>query len=194
MAARLLTSVSSGQIAVLDASVRIPAAPRDTLLRAAEIGLYRPHWTDHILSEVERNLVELGLAGAQAAHHLIATINRFFPEARVSGYEPLIEHMENHPKDRHVLAAAVQARASLIVTEDRRGFPASVLHRWAIDALTIDAFLSELFAVSPSRMAQLIVEQAADLVEPSMSANDVLDELAVVAPTFVAEIAKHLRH
>jgi hypothetical protein len=39
--------------AVLDACVLVPIALADTLLRVAEKGLYRPLWTDRILSEAQ---------------------------------------------------------------------------------------------------------------------------------------------
>ena len=45
--------------AVLDANVLLKAGPRDTLLRAAEVGLYRPYWSETILDEVQRNLTDL---------------------------------------------------------------------------------------------------------------------------------------
>jgi len=37
---------------VLDACVLIPASLRDTLLRAAEQGMYQMHWSELILEEV----------------------------------------------------------------------------------------------------------------------------------------------
>lgn len=60
-------------IAVLDANVLIPAAPRDTLLRAAELGLFQPVWSDQILDEVQRNLVSA--AHLDDLHHV--TLSRF---------------------------------------------------------------------------------------------------------------------
>jgi len=42
----------------------------------------------------------------------------YFPDARVTSYEKLIGSMANHPKDRHVLAAAVAGRADALVTEN----------------------------------------------------------------------------
>lgn len=47
---------------VLDACVLYPAALRDTLLRAADTGLYRLHWSEEILDEVRRNLIKNGVA------------------------------------------------------------------------------------------------------------------------------------
>jgi hypothetical protein len=45
--------------AVLDANVLLMAGPRDTLLRAAEDGLFRPYWSAEILDESERNLARI---------------------------------------------------------------------------------------------------------------------------------------
>jgi predicted nucleic acid-binding protein len=39
-----------------------------------------------------------------------------FGEAWITGYEPLIPRMTNDEKDRHVVAAAVQAQAGIILT------------------------------------------------------------------------------
>jgi len=102
--------------AVLDASVLFPAALRDTLLRAAHEGLYRLHWSDAILVEVYRNLIETGRASQRQAQRLIATMQEAFPDATVTGFESLVDRMANDPKDRHVLAAAVVTGARVIVT------------------------------------------------------------------------------
>jgi len=47
-------------MALLDAKVIFAAGIRDTLLRAANAGLYRFHWSDQILEEVRRNLLARG--------------------------------------------------------------------------------------------------------------------------------------
>ncbi len=114
--------------AVLDANVLMMAGPRDTLLRAAEAGLYRPYWSERILGEVRRNLIELltrrGRADPDVAvSYLIDEMCGQFPEAMVEGYEPLIPVMTNEERDRHVLAAAVVCRAQVIVTENLGDFP-----------------------------------------------------------------------
>ncbi len=81
--------------AILDANVLIMAGPRDTLLRAAAAGLYRPYWSEEILREVRRNLIDILTTRGNpnptaAAEHLIDTIREEFPEALVEGYEALI--------------------------------------------------------------------------------------------------------
>ncbi len=47
---------------VLDSCVLFPALLRDTLLRAAEVGLYRVHWSQQILDDTTRNLIERGIS------------------------------------------------------------------------------------------------------------------------------------
>lgn len=64
-----------------------------------------------------------------------------FPDARVTGYESLIPAMTNHPKDRHVLAAAARADAAVIVTANLKDFPAAALEPYQIDAVHPDDFL-----------------------------------------------------
>ena len=108
----------------------------DTLLRlAGGPRLYLPKWTDQIMAEVNRNLVErFGLTDSQVAYRE-SEIRRHFPEAWVEGYEGLISAMTNHRKDRHVLAAAVRCNAEVIVTYNRQDFPAISLVPYSITAM-----------------------------------------------------------
>lgn len=181
--------------ALLDANVIIPAALRDTLLRAAEAALFRVYWSDAILGEVQRNLVENSLTTAEQARALVNVLCEAFPEASVSGFEHLVDAMTNHPKDRHVLAAAVVAGAEVIVTTNLTDFAADDLKPFSITAQSPDAFLSALFDIDPTSMVDVVVSQAADLQAPPMpmTVDDVLDALAVQhAPTFAALVRGRL--
>jgi predicted nucleic acid-binding protein len=114
--------------AVLDACVLYPIGLRDTLLNLAEAGCYRVLWTEEILTETSRNIVE-DTPGLTAEHldKTFAAMRRAFPEAMVEGYEHLVDSMTNDPKDRHVLAAAVAAEADVIVTLNTRPLPSARL-------------------------------------------------------------------
>ena len=83
----------------------------DTVLRLAAAELFEPYWSETILEEVRRNLVEDGRSSISSATARIAMMRVHFPEAIVYGHDSLIPAMTNHPKDRHVLAAAVKAGA-----------------------------------------------------------------------------------
>lgn len=179
--------------AVLDACVLIPVTLCDVLLRAADSGLYVPLWSDQILDEMERNLVEQHLTDAQGARRRAAAMRAAFPDATVSGYERLINSMPNHPKDRHVLAVAVAAEASAIVTFNLRHFPQDALRPLRVQAQSPDEFLTNLLSAEPEVMVQLIREQAAFLRRPPSTSDDVLDRLARHARRFAA-LARALHH
>ncbi len=129
-------------MALLDANVLYPAYLRDALLRLAEAGVYQVRWTDQILQEMSRNAKKkVPEARHDRIDRVVAKTNQAFPEARVTGYEDLIPSMTNHPKDRHVLAAAVAAGADLIVTSDVKHFPRSACEPYNTDIQPPDEFL-----------------------------------------------------
>jgi hypothetical protein len=78
--------------AVLDACVLYPIGLRDTLLNIAEAGCFRVLWTEEILAEASRNIVE-DTPGLTAEHleKTFAAMRRAFPEAMVENYEHLID-------------------------------------------------------------------------------------------------------
>jgi len=164
--------------AVLDACVLYPAALRDTL--------YRPLWSADILAELERSLVQSGRIEVAPARRLVAAIRRAFEDAEVDGYEHLIDSIAISTSDCHVAAAAIVGGARVIVTLNVRDFPSLGLAPYQIEVQSPDLFLQRLLALDPDTMIRVIEEQAADLVNPPLTVNDVLDELAIFAPEFVA--------
>jgi hypothetical protein len=63
-------------------------------------------------------------------------------------YRALIDRMPNHPKDRHVLAAAVAIEANFLVTENRKDFHLVGTPYQDIAVVDADDFLLTLLAVS----------------------------------------------
>lgn len=174
---------------VLDANVLFPFTLRDTLLRAAAEDLFQVYWSKRILDEATRNLVETGTMTARQADRLRAVMEQAFPEAMVHGHERHIEAMRNDEKDRHVAAAALKAKAEVIVTSNIRDFrhiPPG------IEAIRPDEFLSGLFDASPATILRVLQEQAADLRRPPMTVEDVLERLERVAPKFVTLVRAKL--
>jgi hypothetical protein len=166
---------------------------RDVLLRAADAGLYRPRWTDSILDEVKRNLLAAGVPSEEKAQKLVDTIALYFPEAKITeDYEAIIDAMNNDPKDRHVLAAAIVSGSRLIITENLRHFQASSLERFGIQAQAPDAFLVYLFELAPAHMVEIIKELAADRRNPPTTADQVLDALAKRTPSFAQLVRERL--
>ena len=166
---------------VLDSCVLYGYPVRDTLLLAAQEGLYRPIWSHKIWEDVLRHLQNPNerkrpMTPAQAAH-LLGELERYFPEAFVPGYEGLIPSMTNDPGDRHVLAAAVHSGAQVIVTFNLNDFPTTALAPYGIVAKHPDDFLTDLYDLDPHVMARVIVDQAAALTRNQMTTGQLLDKL-----------------
>jgi hypothetical protein len=176
-------------IVVVDANVLFPFTLRDTVLRAAAAGFYQLRWSAEILGEMERNLVSKGTVTPDQAARLRATMERFFPEADVTGYEPLVASMTNHPKDRHVVAAAVKAGAQVIATANLKDFDSLP---GGIEAQSPDEFLCNLFDLDPSAFIEMLREQAADLVKPPVTFEGLLERLHRAVPDLVAAVRARL--
>jgi predicted nucleic acid-binding protein len=166
--------------AVLDANVLFPNALRDTLLRLAGMGLYRPPWSDRILAEV-RMAVRRARPGVDPVRfdRTLDLMRTHFPDATVADFERLEPAMvAADAKDRHVVAAAVAGRADAIVTFNLRDFPAAGLRPHRIEAIHPDEFLANTYELSPLAAVRAIVEQAADTGRrgyPALTPDRVLD-------------------
>lgn len=140
-------------VVVVDANVLFPFTLRDTVLRAAAAGLFQLRWSKEILDETERNLVSTGTMPAEKGASLRRKMEEVFPEALVTGYEPLIAALENDPKDRHVIAAAVKAGAQVLVTSNLKDFKPLPD---GIEAQSPDDFLHNLFDLDPAGFVALL--------------------------------------
>lgn len=139
--------------AVLDACVLVPEYLRDTLLLAFEAEMYQAYWSQKIFDEMSNNLVKRGVKTVEQAKYFEAVITEYFPEAMVDVPDGLENLMTNHPKDRHVLAAAVRAKAEVIVTSNLKDFQSKDLASWNIEAQSPDDFLSQRFDEDSERDA-----------------------------------------
>jgi hypothetical protein len=68
--------------------------------------------------------------------------------------------MDNHPKDRHVLAAAVKTRAQTIVTFNLKDFQKEALAPWDVQAQHPDAFLIDQYHLDPNLVIAKLEQQA----------------------------------
>jgi hypothetical protein len=109
-----------------------------------------------------------------------------FPEAIVEVTDRLIPCMDNHPGDRHVLAAALIAKAQVIVTDNLKHFPAQSLHQFRVESQSADYFLTYLYDLSPESMHEILQTQVSALRNPPMEISDLLNLLSRSVPIFVS--------
>jgi predicted nucleic acid-binding protein len=175
-------------VVVVDANVLFPFTLRDTILRAAAAGFYQLRWSAEILDERERNLIATGWVASDNAAKLRATMERCFPEAEITGYSSLASGLQNDEKDRHVVAAALKAGAQVITTSNLRDF--APLPE-GLEAQSPDEFLCNLFDLDPEAFVELLREQAADLAKPPVTFDELLVQLARIAPDLVVAVRQH---
>ncbi len=173
-------------IAALDACVLVPMPLADTLLRLAEPpSLFVPQWSDEILAEVTRTLVSSFGKSPEKARYRESAMREYFPDALVQRYRRLIPAMENHPKDRHVLAAAVACKANRLVTFNLKDFKSDAIARHGIAAVGPSAFLKELWAADPTDVNKRLDQQASAI---GVSRELLLNRLASTVPGFVQAV------
>jgi predicted nucleic acid-binding protein len=109
---------------VIDACALYPYSLRDTLLRLAEAEFFDLYWSDEILAETRRCLVDIHSAPDDQADKIIGAMKGAFDGAIVPAerIEQLIPAMTSDEKDRHVLAAAQAIGAEQIVTFNLKHF------------------------------------------------------------------------
>lgn len=177
---------------VLDACVLANGRVCDLYLRLAEVPrLYTPIWSSEILEEVTRTqTTKLKRPySAKLAAYWRQEVERAFPEACVAGWEPLVAAMTNDPKDRHVVAAAVKAKASVIVTFNLRHFSLESLKPWQVDALHPQDYLLILWSMNPAVVMAKLGTMARD---DQSELLDVLICLGQSVPRFSSQILEEM--
>lgn len=146
-----------GDRAVLDACVLYPTILREVLLDVASAGLFVPVWSPRILAEWRHAAARLGPDGDAVAGAEIAQAQLRFPGAEVVADEAVALAFDlPDPADRHVVAAAMAARAGVIVTANLRDFPRRALAPAGLQALHPDDFLMLSWLHAPETVAGAI--------------------------------------
>lgn len=164
---------------IYDACVLYPAPLRDLLMRIARSGLVRARWTTAILDEcfsaIHRDRPDLDPDKLKKTREaMIDAVS----DCLISDFEGLIPGLVlPDSDDRHVLAAAIHAGATTIVTWNRRDFPQSVTDAHGIRVQSPDELVLDLVERFPGRVSQLVREQAAMLRNPPRGPSEVLDTL-----------------
>jgi len=176
-------------IAVLDACVLAPMPVCDTLLSlATEPAMYLPRWSDHILAEVARVLRDRLKLSEARVERRISTMKAAFPEACITGYEPLIPAIElPDPEDRHVVAAAILGHANAIVTFNTKDFPPDRLELFGLLLQSLDDFLVHQLELNGEVVMDKL-ERQASLINQKL--DSLLSALGRSAPSFEQRVRK----
>ena len=178
--------------ALYDACVLYPAPLRDLLMQLALTDLFRARWSDQIHDEWIRSVLENRPdLKPEQLERTRTLMNAHVRDCLVTGYEPLIEGLTlPDPDDRHVLAAAIRTRASVIVTFNLDDFPSDILEPVGLEAQHPDMFITHLIDLNPGVVCAAAKRQRASLKNPPRSVDEFLETLARQC---LPETVNHLR-
>ena len=162
--------------ALFDACVLYPAPLRDLLMELALTDLFRAKWTNEIHDEWIRNLLknrpDLTLERLQITRD---KMNLHIQDSLVENYQSLIPLLAlSDQDDRHVLAAAICARADVIITFNLSDFPPESVEIYGIEAQHPDEFISHLIDLAPPLVYKAIQEIQTRLKNPPRTINELL--------------------
>jgi hypothetical protein len=96
------------------------------------------------------------------------------------------------PKDRHVLAVAIHARAEYIVTFNLRDFPKMALQPYGIQAISPDEFVLRLINDEPYHVLEAVKQHRLSLKNPPQTVAEYLATLGKQGlPQTVAFLRQH---
>jgi hypothetical protein len=163
-------------VAVLDADVLHAIPVCDCLMWIALEGAIRPHWTDTIHEEWIASLLarrrDLSRAALERRRRAMEVA---LPGARVRRDLRRVHALElPDARDRHVVAAAVAARATHIITYNLRDFPGRALEPYGCAAVHPDDVLYTLLRTARADTLRAVRSQRTNLGNPPIGAERLL--------------------
>ena len=166
-------------VVLYDACVLYPAPLRDLLVRLANTGIVRARWSEPILDECFRSILENRPdLKPEALKRTRDLMTQAVADCIVTGFDDLIEGLDlPDANDRHVLAAAIRAGAQAIITFNLDDFPEGKLAPYNVEAKHPDDFVLNGLDLAPGLVATAVSEQATSLKNPPRTVGELLDTL-----------------
>jgi predicted nucleic acid-binding protein len=171
-------------VATLDACILFQGRLTNLLLHLAEARAFEPIWSDDIHAEWMTNLhASMGIPRDKIAYRR-REMERAFPVANVPATPALVASIQGlsrtaaQRKDAHVVATAVAARATLIITHNIRDFSPQVLSHYGLSKVRPDPFCVDLLASHQAQVLAGLRAHRASLRRTPLSAARYIDHLA----------------
>jgi PIN domain len=172
-----------GPVATLDACILFQGRLTNVLLHLAEAKAFEPIWSDDIHAEWMTNLhASMGIPRDRIAYRR-REMERAFPVANVPATPALIASIQGlsrtaaQRKDSHVVATAVAARATVIITHNIRDFAPQVLSYYGLSKVRPDPFCVDLLASHQDQVLAGLRAHRASLKRTPMSPARYIDHL-----------------
>jgi hypothetical protein len=148
-------------VSFLDANILIPEYLRSIFLELSEAGLLQASWSEGVLVETRRNLIDPDgpfRLDAVPVDRMLKLMRSHFPQAIVHGVESLVPRFvgRTDPKDEHVAAGALRrSRATyggevvVLVTSNVTDLQQSAFAGTKVRVARTGRFLAELVNAEP---------------------------------------------
>ena len=148
-------------VVFLDANILIPEYLRSIFLELSEAGFLQANWSEGVLTETRRNLIDPDgrfRLDAVRTDRMLKLMRNQFPQALVHGYESLVPQFAGRtdPKDEHVAAGALKRSKAAhgweivaLVTFNVTDLPESAFAGTKVHVVRPGPFLAELVNAEP---------------------------------------------
>jgi len=165
--------------AFFDANVFYGARLRSLVVELAQTGLFRARWSEEIhqewISNLLKNRPDLKAVDLEKTRR---QMDSAVLDCLVSGYESLVPCLAlPDADDRHVLAAAILGKASVIVTFNVADFPDKELSKYGIHVRHADDFLLDVESVDSESFIEAVSRDLHHYKAPPLSVDDYISSL-----------------
>lgn len=186
-------------IAALDACILFQGRLTNLLLHLAAAGAFEPIWSDAIHAEWMRNLhASMGIPHDRIAYRH-DQMERAFPVANIPAPPALVTAIQGlsktaaQRKDAHVIATAIMAGASVIVTHNIKDFSSAVLSHYGLSKTRPHPFCVDLLLSDPERVLAGIRAHRGSLRKTPMTGGEYIGQLDTVGlPRLAQALAAHM--
>ena len=180
----------------VDTNVLFPFSVMDLMLALTEDGIHEVMWTEDLLDEWERVIVEGQRRSPDAAAAITAAIREFFADTRIppESYRDLTSEVDGPDPDDNVhMAAAVAGRVNAIVTWNEKDFICDFIKNHAVTVVNPDAYLCSLYEEFPQEVTGTITRIAAGKRRPPMTPSVIVEALdRAGVHEFASRVRPHL--
>lgn len=174
-------------VVLTDADVLVSRTLRDYIIYTAGAGAFELRWSEEILDEMIRNLIDDFAFTSERAALLERRLSAYLPLAATEVSSTALQRAASTrtaPKDQHVLAAAFSAQADYLLTENTRDFDTAALGHAGLTLTTTAELLAHLAEEDPYAVsnAHKMTLQAQRLPE-----YEILDKLSVATGSIAVE-------
>ncbi len=151
-------------------------------------------WSEELLDEAKRILVERKPMPEEAAERWVDYMRQAFPDQHIQidqlPAEVDLTTLTTDPGDHHICALAIAGHADLLLTFDQ-GYHSKSLAEHGIRVLTPDAFLDTMLQEAPDAIIGALQSQA-EVWGGGRSIDELLDAIQRAGATMFANSARRL--